>query len=366
MSRYRKIEVKMWGDTKFRGFDDPTKLLWCYLLSGPETTQVPGLVLIGEYGLCEALGWDLKPFRNRFGTLSKHRMAVADWPSRIIFLPNAVKHNAPHNANIVKGWASAISELPESPLVGFIVESILSQLILLDENYASKEKYSDLFSRCCEHTLKQFRNRFGTVPERSRIQEQEQEQISGSGEKHYVAAKAAPLVVLENGLVLHQEPQNQSQIQRRSEDRPSNALKSSTTSAEVEEVVRHYQTHHARSRPSQATRKKILERLKDGYTVKDLCDAIDGMHRLPFNLGANERGQKYLQLELCMRSSDHVDKYMAGLEEVTVRKKTEMEVMKDNVLAELRRKGIDENLKPMKGYVDAFQPRYVDYDGEMQ
>lgn len=78
----------------------------------------------------------------------------------------------------------------------------------------------------------------------------------------------------------------------------------------VDLVVEHYQKHHPRSRPGDKERKKIRALLKDGYSPVDLCEAIDGCHRTPYNLGANDSGQKYLELELICRDSSHVDRFV--------------------------------------------------------
>ena len=78
-------------------------------------------------------------------------------------------------------------------------------------------------------------------------------------------------------------------------------------------VFAHYRTHHPRSHPKPSSKSKewraIAERLREGYSVDDLCAAIDGCHLTPHNLGENDRGQKYLGLELIMRTGSQVDRF---------------------------------------------------------
>lgn len=75
---------------------------------------------------------------------------------------------------------------------------------------------------------------------------------------------------------------------------------------DVEAVVQHYRSKwHPRSRPGEKERKKIRERLKEGYSVKDLTNAIDGNH---FSAWHREHDQH--ALELCMRDSDHVTRFL--------------------------------------------------------
>jgi len=54
----------------------------------------------------------------------------------------------------------------------------------------------------------------------------------------------------------------------------------------------------------------VRARLEEGYLVDALKLAIDGCHRSPFHQGENERGTKYDSLELIMRDSDHVAKFI--------------------------------------------------------
>lgn len=80
----------------------------------------------------------------------------------------------------------------------------------------------------------------------------------------------------------------------------------------VEAVFDHYRTYHPRARVIGADeRKKIEARLKEGFTVEDLCAAIDGQHRSPHHLGQNKDGKQYLNLELAVRDSSKVNQFLA-------------------------------------------------------
>ena len=56
--------------------------------------------------------------------------------------------------------------------------------------------------------------------------------------------------------------------------------------------------------------KKIEGRLIEGYSVQELCNAIDGQHQSPFHLGDNKNQTQYLQLELVVRSGEKVDMFL--------------------------------------------------------
>lgn len=78
----------------------------------------------------------------------------------------------------------------------------------------------------------------------------------------------------------------------------------------ISEVVEYYRQFHPRSRAGKATAQKILERFNEGYTVQDLCDAIQGCHLSPFHQGQNDRQRKYLSLELIVRNAENVAQFL--------------------------------------------------------
>ena len=82
----------------------------------------------------------------------------------------------------------------------------------------------------------------------------------------------------------------------------------------IKEVFEHYRKHHPKAlrKPRKACRewKAVAARLEDGFTVGELCDAIDGCHKTPHNLGHNDQQQEYLGLELIMRTGDQVTRFI--------------------------------------------------------
>ena len=119
MARYRKIDTRMWADAKFRALSSPPptgKYLWIALLTGPYTTNLPGLFRVGEMALAEELGWPPEGFREAFAELFREGLAKADWNARVVWIPNAIKYNPPDNPNVVKGWRDSWDEVPECAL----------------------------------------------------------------------------------------------------------------------------------------------------------------------------------------------------------------------------------------------------------
>ncbi|MBM5573691.1 hypothetical protein [Deefgea sp. CFH1-16] len=119
MSRYRQVKTSIWSDTKFRSLSamQPSgQALWLYLLTGPHTKIIPGLFRLGRAALAEELNWDLADLDRVLAELIEQGMVKVDFDVRLVWLPNAIKHNAPANPNVIIGWTSDIGELPECAL----------------------------------------------------------------------------------------------------------------------------------------------------------------------------------------------------------------------------------------------------------
>ena len=85
-------------------------------------------------------------------------------------------------------------------------------------------------------------------------------------------------------------------------------------SSDIRSVWEHYRAYHPRRsaslKSSSSEYKLIGKRLKEGWTVKDVCTAIDGYHVSPFHTGKNDTGTKYLRLSLILRDPAHVEEGM--------------------------------------------------------
>jgi hypothetical protein len=176
-NRYRKIEVRLWGDEKFRSLSplDPSgQSLWLFLLTGPHTGPIPGLFRAGRAALAEELGWTQGAFDKAFEELSTKGMAKADWTARVIWIRNAVKCNPPQSPNVITSWGSEWQLVPECDLKDQAYD------VLKSTAYNSGEAFRIAFDKA-------FAKSCGKI---STNQEQEQEQEETSFEpKHSPALK---------------------------------------------------------------------------------------------------------------------------------------------------------------------------------
>lgn len=139
MSRYRKIEVRTWSDEKFRALSSVQPSgqgLWFFLLTGPHTGPIPGLFRAGRAAMAEELGWPLEAFDKAFREVSEQGMAKADFVARLMWLPNAIKHNKPESPNVVKSWAPEFDLLPECPLKLEALEAIKTFVCALGPGFS--------------------------------------------------------------------------------------------------------------------------------------------------------------------------------------------------------------------------------------
>jgi hypothetical protein len=116
---YRKVFTCVWQDDRFRALSAPrpnARTLWIYLLTGEHTCQIPGLARVGEAALAESLGWSVPAFHRCWREIEGAGLAQADWASRVVWLPNAIRYDPPANPNIVKGWHRPWREIPDCDL----------------------------------------------------------------------------------------------------------------------------------------------------------------------------------------------------------------------------------------------------------
>jgi hypothetical protein len=158
--RYRTVATRIYSDRKFQNLSKPQpngQTLFIYLLTGPQTTNLPGLYSTGKAALAEALEWKLEAFSEAFDEVIKEGLVEFDAKARLLWLPKATKYNPPQSINVVKSWRKAFDELPECPLRSIAFEGFKAYL----------EAFPEAFRKPFDKPLLMA----------SPIQEQEQEQI---------------------------------------------------------------------------------------------------------------------------------------------------------------------------------------------
>jgi uncharacterized phage protein (TIGR02220 family) len=95
------------------------------------------------------------------------------------------------------------------------------------------------------------------------------------------------------------------------------------TAACVSQVAEYYRAKYPRRRVDDSDRKMIAARLKDGFTVEELCQAVDGCSVDPWHQGANDRNKKYDQPRHVFKSAAKVNDFIEVAREGPPAAKTE-------------------------------------------
>lgn len=169
--RYRKVEVKVWGDEKFRRLSPIPPCgqgLWLFLITGPHTGPIPGLFRAGRAAMAEELGWELEAFDKAFGEAFRQGMVEADFKSRVVWVPKAISHNRPESPNVVRSWRSELDQIPECDLKRGAIENLRAFVYGLGEGFA--KAFDESFGKPSPKALAK------TMPNQEQEQEQEQEE----------------------------------------------------------------------------------------------------------------------------------------------------------------------------------------------
>jgi len=198
---YRRVTVRMYGDERFTRLSplQPSgQALWLYLLTGPHTGPIPGVFVAGRAALAETLAWDSEAFAKAFAEVLAEGLVLFDEKTRLCFIPNAIRHNAPPNPNVVKSWRAHWLLLPECPMREQIREHILTALTEVSEAFGKA------FEEACGKTFVKASGK--TLPKTSPKHMAKQEAGSRKQEAGYRGSRAhrhAPLCRLDTNSRRH-------------------------------------------------------------------------------------------------------------------------------------------------------------------
>lgn len=171
--RYRKVEVRTWGDEKFRRLTPIPPCgqgLWLFLITGPHTGPIPGLFRAGRAAMAEELDWDIEAFDKAFGEAFREGMVKADFKARVVWVPKAINHNRPESPNVVLSWAAEFDLIPECALKREALEVLRAFVYGLGEAFT--KAFDKAFGKSSGKPSPK------AMPNQEQEQEQEQERAS--------------------------------------------------------------------------------------------------------------------------------------------------------------------------------------------
>lgn len=259
--RYSKVSRRMWGDEKFLRLSSPkpcAQLLWFRLLTGPELGCIPGLYSARLSGLAEALDWQLQATRDCWDEIAGEGMAEADWRAGLVWVPKAIEHNEPESPNVVRGWRIAWQELPDSELKARAGVALAAYLNAMGPAW-----------------LEAFAEATG---------------------------KASPKA--------SEEPSDKATANQKQEQKQKQDTDKGST-LEVREVFEHWRSvrKHPRAVLDAKRTRYIRARLKEGFSVAELCRAIDNVSLSAFHCGDNADRKVYDDIVTIFRDAPQVEKF---------------------------------------------------------
>lgn len=138
---YSTVKRRLWADVRSRSLSCPepnARDLFLYLLTTPAATQIPGLLAIGEAVIADDLDWPVEGVRAAMAELVAAGMVKHDRTARLIWLPNAMKHNPPRSPDNVKGWAKHWRMLPECGLKAEAAVAMMTAFALRGVEFAAE------------------------------------------------------------------------------------------------------------------------------------------------------------------------------------------------------------------------------------
>ena len=175
MSRYRKVDPRIWNDAKFRALDDQGKLVFFFLLTHPHMTAI-GAMRASVPGLAAEIGWSAEAFREAFLEASEKGMVRHDEKASLVWLPNFLRYNPPESPNVVKAWVNALDLLPECDLLTRVIAGAVAYT--QGKNKGFQEALPEAFAKA--------------MPIQEQEQEQEQEQDKDIPHPPAAAGSARP------------------------------------------------------------------------------------------------------------------------------------------------------------------------------
>lgn len=166
MSRYRKIDPRIWNDARFRDLSDRGKLAFLFILTHPHMTSL-GAMRGSLSGLATELGWSEKAFREAFGEALAKGMLEHGEKASFVGVPNFLRYNGPESPNVVKSWVAALDLIPECEL----------KCRLLQRVRAFADGLSEAFGKALAETFRE------AMPNQEQEPEQKREQEDGKAKK---------------------------------------------------------------------------------------------------------------------------------------------------------------------------------------
>ena len=112
MQNYRKLEIRILNDEKFRSLSDDAKLLFFTLYFHPHSTSL-GAFRISPNTMASDLNWPQERLDIALERLTESLLVRVDKLASYCEFPNFLKHNKPESPNVIRSWEHYWDKIPE-------------------------------------------------------------------------------------------------------------------------------------------------------------------------------------------------------------------------------------------------------------
>lgn len=157
MTRFRKIDPRIWNDDRFTGLSVRAKLVFFFLLTHPHMTAL-GAFRASLDGLAAELDWPPTTFRRAFNEVESGGMVEHCRRHSAVALPRFLRYNRPQSPNVVKSWgkagATALDLIPECQLKVSTIERTIRTLGEMGAAFKSAmpKEFAIILHQASEHT----------------------------------------------------------------------------------------------------------------------------------------------------------------------------------------------------------------------
>jgi hypothetical protein len=269
MREYGKIYATFWSSEDMRSLTEDGRMLAVYLMTCPHGNML-GCFRLPDAYVAEDMQWDPERVSKGFEELFRKGFAYRCERTSWVFIRKHLEWNPFENPNVGLAAGKLFDSLSAPPTI----KALLVKALRENSPRFPVQKLEDF-----ETLSIPFENPFETLSK--------------------PVAVAVAVAVAPTRAVPKPEPRAKSTV----EPAPDTVI----------EVFSYWQKKmgHPNSKLDAKRRKAILARLNDGYTVSDLCKAVDGCHYDPFSQGANDRNTVYDDIELICRTGIKVDHFVA-------------------------------------------------------
>lgn len=132
--RYRNIHCLIWNDDKFPFSSDDCKLIFFHILTTPLSSSF-GLYKASIGALADEMRWNIQRYTKGFREGLLKGYFLYDDKYYVLFIPNFLKYNPPHNPNVLRSWANTFNEIPQCSLKEQFYQSLKAFLESFDESF---------------------------------------------------------------------------------------------------------------------------------------------------------------------------------------------------------------------------------------